>query len=469
MSPSPADPTAVATPRAPATGPGLGRLYVIAGSTAILVLLHVIYVHYVSPLFGSAVYRYVEPSTSSLIAHGLIALCPALWLPLRITRPSQIAYWFHYYALYMPAVLIPLYLGEIEETRLLLFSLLLLVLFAGIGLSHHLPLLSVVRPKMGARTFLAGLLLASAAVLGLTVVLVGIRGFSLDLTTVYDVRGEMDAFVERHGARMVYLTTWAGNVIHPALLALGLATRRRWLVVVGVGGQLVLFWALALKSILFSVPLSLVLYFLLRRREASFATRFITGICIVIPVCLFIDSFLEIPWATALTLRRIMVVPGVLTGYYLDFFGQNPHLFLSDNVLSAFFDYPYRMGVTNLIGMTYLNDVTASANVNYWVSAYAHFGLVGLPVFTLLFAVYGWLYDSLARGRSLVVTGILMGLPAITLTNSSLQTSLLTHGLGVLLVVLYFLPRSATGGTGTAEERVGETEPAPSSRALEPA
>ncbi len=419
----------------------LRRLYVIMGSVTILILLHVIYVYYISPRFGSAIYRYLKPDWASLLAHGVIACLPSLWMPIKIERPSQVAYWIHYFALYMPVILIPLYLGNLEPMRLYFYSLLFLALFGGIWFSQFLPLLKIPRFNLGWRSFCTLLIATSSFVILYTILSTGISGFSLNLATIYDTRSEMDSFVQKHGARIVYLTTWVGNAIHPTLIAIGLVKRRPLLLAFGIFGQLILFWTMALKSILFSIVLAVAIYHLLKKRNGSFGVRFISGICIFIPLCLFIDSFMEIPWATALSSRRIMIVPGMLTGNYLDFFDKNPFIFMSDNLLSSFFEYPYRMGVPNLIGMEYLNDVNASANVNYWASAYAHFGVVGLVVFTLLFITFMWIYDSLAYGRHLFITGIMISLPAITLTNSSLQTSLLTHGLGVLVIVLYFLPK----------------------------
>jgi hypothetical protein len=81
-----------------------------------------------------------------------------------------------------------------------------------------------------------------------------------------------------------------------------------------------------------------------------------------------------------------------------------------------------------------------SANANFWADAYANFGYAGIVCFTLLLALVLWLYDSGSAGRDRYVTALVIALPAFAVANSGLLTSLLTHGIGLAMLLMYLMP-----------------------------
>ena len=52
----------------------------------------------------------------------------------------------------------------------------------------------------------------------------------------------------------------------------------------------------------------------------------------------------------------------------------------------------------------------------------------------------------LGSSRNSMVVGILAGSAAIALVNASVFTSLLTHGVGLTLAMIYFMPASRDNG-----------------------
>jgi hypothetical protein len=51
------------------------------------------------------------------------------------------------------------------------------------------------------------------------------------------------------------------------------------------------------------------------------------------------------------------------------------------------------------------------------------------------------LLDGVAAGRDLRVTGAIAGLMAFPLSNSAFLTTILTHGLGLAVLLLFLMPR----------------------------
>jgi hypothetical protein len=138
---------------------------------------------------------------------------------------------------------------------------------------------------------------------------------------------------------------------------------------------------------------------------------------------------------------RMTALPGLLTGYYYEFFSSHPQAHLGHSILSSLVDYPYAVEPPYLIGARYFHSASNDANANIWADAYANFGYAGIVLFTILFAILLWLYDSIATGsRNTRVAALAIGLPAFALANGGLLTSLLTNGVALAMLLVYLMP-----------------------------
>ena len=113
---------------------------------------------------------------------------------------------------------------------------------------------------------------------------------------------------------------------------------------------------------------------------------------------------------------------------------------LSHSILGRFLEYPYEAPPPELIGAEHFGTYEARANGNLWADAFANFGAAGMLGFSAVLAVFLWIYDCAARGSDYYVALALLAMPAISLSNSAMLTSILTHGLGLGLVLLLLLP-----------------------------
>ena len=104
----------------------------------------------------------------------------------------------------------------------------------------------------------------------------------------------------------------------------------------------------------------------------------------------------------------------------------------------------------------------SNANVHLWGYGYASLGFPGMFLFTVLLWGVLWVYDSVAQGRDPKITTIMIGIPAFTLANTSLLTSLLHHGVALAILLVALLPK-APEAQKPAEERHKEDDSPPSS------
>lgn len=413
----------------------------IGGVFVYTVALYLSYVHLISPVFGYLGLVYRPEGILPLVVVECLALLPSLWMPVRMRRPSQIIYLLLYLWWVIPFFLGSAFTGILPLHRIILFGLLFCGVLAAIRLIYLAPLMHI--PKVVKTQ--GGFWLAFISIAGLTYGYLGWQyDFSVEIPSlrkVYLQRGEFRQTVTGIGA---YIFNWVAKAINPFLIARGYVNWNPLLFGVGVGGQLLLFAMSGLKAVLFSGLLLAAAIIALQGRGKNFGNWIVWGLVILVGLTAYIDNHLEMNLATSLFVRRLLFVPGLNASYYFDFFSSNHHTLFGHSIFNFFIDYPYDIRPAKLIGDVYVNSASGidiSANANFWADAYASFGILGILFFSAGLAGVLWLADSLAKGCQLKLAVLMLAYPAYILTNTKLQTTLLTHGLGLVLLILYLLPR----------------------------
>ena len=153
------------------------------------------------------------------------------------------------------------------------------------------------------------------------------------------------------------------------------------------------------------------------------------------------------PIMNALFIHRMVIIPGVVTGYYYDFFSHHPFEMLAHSILKPFLSSPYREAPAFVIGRYYWSSAKMDANANLWASAYSDFGFLGMLFFSALLGIVLNLYDKLSENLDLRFACMVIAFPTMILANASLLTSLLTGGIGLLIITLLFVPRDVVGAS----------------------
>lgn len=398
------------------------------------------YVYVVSPAFSYMGYRYqVLPLWLSTFSWGA-ALVPAFWLPYSITRPSQVVYWILYILVLVPGILVPAWTLTIDSLQVLQLQSILLTAFALLGLVQKLPLLKIPRLRISDRAF--WLIIGGLCVTFYVFIMArfGLRFSLLSFADVYDVRAEYAADLVASGRLVAYAVSWQGYVINPFFISTGLVKRRPVLIGVGLVGQLLLYSLTGSKSVFLSGIYVLGLLIALGAGAKRFGLLVSWGSAAVVGIATSLDLLLDSIIWSSLFVRRLIATPGLLTGYYYDFFSTNPKLFLSHSILQPLITYPYSLSPPHLIGYFYFGNADTGANANLWAEAYANFGLLGIVMFTLVFGLLLWVFDSFAVDKDQRTTALTLGIPAFALSNSALFTSFLTHGIGLAFLLIYLMP-----------------------------
>ncbi len=428
------------------------RLLLIVGVCAYVGCFQWMYINYLYPVFGYYGFDYNPPATKYLALAWGLSLLPSLWMPLTLTRASQLAYWILYITVLIPCMVVPIYaeVGTPAETAVLMVTL-----FAGFaitGLGYLVPLMPLGSPNISSSFFWK--LFASIA-LGLTVWVYLVFRHTLNIVSfgdVYDVRFGADDLIE--GTKVSYALMWLSGAINPFLMAWGFFYKRPWMVVGGVLGQPLIYSSLGTKGSISSVLFISAFYFLLKPGRIPFALKLSWGVALLLGgLCL---SYV---WAGGsagpvqslllfLILMRTFGTPGLTVAQYYDFFQRNPLTHMSHvSVVNWFIPYPYANFLGLEVGYAYSGDPTYDATANLWAfDGLASFGLPGVLLISVFCALVFWMLDSAAQKHEQRFAALVISYAAYNLANISIFTSLFSGGLFLLIVFLYLAPVRGGGG-----------------------
>ena len=232
-----------------------------------------------------------------------------------IERVSSFVLWLLYLVVVCTGILVPFWTGTLHGPRVLQFSFFLLISLGLASLMTTLPTIQLPRLAIGNSLFWSLVLLA---IVGIWASIVALFGFPERLPSVYEVyqvRGEFKAEVQRRGAGILWGIVWVGNVLAPMTMAFAVRRRRPLLWAGLLAIQLTLFAIAGFKTLLFAPVLIAGLIVLLAWRKAPFALVLVAAALFSVAACIAVDMFVGRPLLDMLLVRRVLIMPGLLSGY----------------------------------------------------------------------------------------------------------------------------------------------------------
>jgi len=264
-------------------------------------------------------------------------------------------------------------------------------------------------------------------------------GFSLNfnLIKVYEIRKK---YIQANIPFSGYLFNWVGHIISPVFFAIFFTQRKWFLLGLVLFLQILLFSITGLKNFLFILLFVPVLIWVANRKDPIIWVAI--GLIILILLGMLAYFLINDLWVLSLFTRRTLLVPAQLSFFYYDFFSKSGPIFLSQHRLFRnFLDYPYELLPSHLIGKVYFNSPEMGANNGIYADAYMNFGFLGFILWAFLLATILRLVDSLSKDKEAAITFVAIFMPILSIINSALFTTLLTHGLLLSLLLLYLLPK----------------------------
>lgn len=417
------------------------RAWAISFIALYVYLLYLLYFLLADVYVSQGVILARDINVFALISMSLYAMVPACFIPLRIIKPSVMTLWIVYFMVYIPTCIIPILMGKLPfYVDFLYVNSCLLSLFLLYQLCFIRPLNITLISAKKIKNILWFLLFLISLIIFVLYFYYFLPIMKIvGLLRVYNQRSNYTNILQNIDLPgVVYLFNWAGQVFSPLLLTFGVFERRASLIVLGLIFTVIVYAAAALKGVIF-LPLAILgLYWLLMKNLLTFKSLSI--VCCAILLISFVNPFI----AGVFTLRMI-VTPGILSLWYVNFSINNPLVYMSNSIFKYFINYPYPLSPSQEVA-NYNIGTVFDANAHFWASGSVDFGyLFGPLIATAILFVFLWFYDSIAmRLRAhhynyYLLSGIMLLSFIGALINSAILTALLTSGGLITLLVVYFI------------------------------
>ena len=396
-------------------------------------MLDVSYIGFVSIVFVSSGFD-INPSLSGYLISWLLTVGSLPILSNKLCRVSDYLFLLSVSTLILP--LASLYGLSGRELFPLAVTFLSIVLIKCIV--HFVPVVAIRLPvKNGVRhaTFLS---LFMVCLLIVWYIISGATDyFNLSPAKVYEYR-EASAKVANVGM-MAYVNSWVYQIFSMFAFSVFLYRKKYFFAFFVFVVQVFFYGVSAHKSVLLYPFMILSVWAYLRKsRDLSFV---ILLFCLIVIAGVTSWYLFDDVWIGSLFIRRVFYVPALLTYDYFNFFQDNERIFWSNSILSDFSDYPHDLGLAYLIGD--YNGSGASANNGLISSGYAHAGLFGVVIYSIVFGLLIKIIDITSKSMPIWFALCLVIIPyRNALISSDLLTVLLTHGLLLACFLLLLSSRS---------------------------
>lgn len=427
------------------------RIANVACVSVYLFLFQLSYREIVYPSFNYFGMGWNNVGTMSMVFVWLMNLSLAFVMPIKYERPSQVFLAVQFLIVFLPATIVCLN-TSIPVLPINQVFPMLVAMYAGLciqtavthasGVVARTP--SLPKGEVTPAQLLLGLGAITFVVLGSAVyVLRDIFQFS----SMEGLNAQRDLLDQASlGLFFRYGLAWQSMVFLPAVFAAGLMLRGRHgflALVVGVVGYVLLFGLTATKAALLAPFFLVCFFFLLSDRVRLFIGVFALGLSLL--VCLpFVMKWLGADedmrmWYVRIINFRILSVPHLLYAQYLDFFSQHPLTYGSHaSVVNAFIAYPYEREISMIIGEYYYPGSKMNANAGTWAQdGIAGFGVAGIVLISCALSAVMVILDFVARRHDKRWVGTSLVMVTLFLSNASLFTTLLTGGLGLVILFLF--------------------------------
>jgi hypothetical protein len=423
-----------------------------------------LYVGAVAWIFSSLITRYygyygLGATSPELPVVGILAglaIFPSLWLPIALTRPSDLIIGVTYVVIYIPALLVLPFTSNplLESSDCLEVGGLLLVGMYLLHIVRFLPSPMVDSQKnffgdQRQHQHVVVYVLTAICVLVFAVTRGSSSGIAIGYDEIYTRRAEFMAARESSTSAVIasYAAGWLFGTLVPIIFSYLFFKRRRLLAVaLSFCVSILIYITTSYKAVMLE-PLFLSAAAI---AVASFRKTFQTAICAGLLVALLPACYLatqteklsgpELEYV-GLVPFRTLAVPALALTQYRDFFSANPKTYLSHvRGFSLIITYPYMKPLPAVIGNRYYGPTMEGANAGVWATdGFAAFGSIGIPISSVLLGVVLMLYDSLAKKEDLRVSTVALTFIALSLSSVSLFTTLLTQGWIIPFAAMLFL------------------------------
>ncbi|ELB2272106.1 oligosaccharide repeat unit polymerase [Vibrio parahaemolyticus] len=408
-------------------------------------ILPYIYIYSVYPMYEYMGFTYTRDlNIYSGITISFFAFIGSMLLPKHIDKPTSLLFTVTFFLIYCPSVSMMYIVTNLEYEVILSNCLVLWACLLIIFTFSNINIPNISYKRLGITAFKT-IFFSTLFISLLSIFIFYNFSFSnlmmvFDFSQTYDIR---EGFRDISVPQIVkYMFFAASKALVPLLFLYALKEKNKTLALLAFLIQVCIFAVSGHKSVFLGVILVYLSWQYLSRNGCIRVYSISLGLVVFCSISSILDWMFGYNFLVNIFTRRMILVPGMLSGMYYEFYFNNEYARLAYSLLSSVFPYNYSSTPPFVIGNYYFDSDFMSANVNYVASGFAEFGYLGMIVFVSLASV---LYKSLDmaasnnKESSFVICALL--LPTWVLVDSSLLTAMITHGLLLISIIVLFYPK----------------------------
>ena len=432
--------------------PIIKRTLFIALVILFIIILNCVYKDFVTKYYSYMGFDYNNNlDTFNIFISWLLALLPALWMPIKIRRPSQLIYIVFYLTIYIPPLFL-MYnfrLPTLAPKDILILNIVLFFGIISLGLEYLLPLIKVKYHPIKKNIFImVGSIISFIFIAYVITTQFQNLHFATSISEIYQIRADYKTRLLNNSSSLTsYAISWIAYVIVPFLFSFGLFFKKKGLIFTGITVSLLIYAINGFKALLFLPVLIFVINYLIKRWKSEFSIMLVLGFSglLLIPYLGTLFNFNENLMISIINVIpfRIFSVPAYILMEYYDFFTRFPPTYLSHvSIFSLFIKYPYQQYLSSLIPIFY-NGYGSGANASAWaMDGLAGFGLFGIVIISIFMGLVFLILDSSAKIYRVEFVVLCIVPTVINVTSTSIFTNLFSGGLILIILLFLVIPQS---------------------------
>lgn len=385
--------------------------------------------------------HYNPPPLAYTVLGILMAMLPALWMPVALTRPSFICYWWLYVSLLVPSMLVPFHVLDADPAQVVKLCAAMLGCFALLGASHLFPAIRLRSVTVDERVLYLGMLIPLIAIVVLITAQRGLN-FSLSISDMV-TRRLATRETMLGGSLFAYAYATVRSSVVPILLARGITRNSAFWTGVGLFGAIVCF-SLSAERTTFFTPLYLILLsVLVSRFRNSFGAWYLAGVTAAVLCCMSEYLLFQGSVLSTYISRRLLLVPSHVTACYFEYYSLHDFTYYSESLLKWIVEPRQALPTSYMIGETYFGSDEVNCTGNIWATGYSEFGFSGMLITTALLGVLFRTMDGVVTSKNFSEGCLIAGLMGMSWSEVSLFTSLLSNGVVSSIFLLSLHPAAS--------------------------
>ena len=413
-----------------------------AALTVYKFLLDIIYINFMSVVVAYYGFLYEPTLTRTICSWSLYILCLTL-IKSDFKKPSDFFLFIFWISIVAPMFV----LMEFSDKSVIFFGY-SVVCFLVLSFTVRLPDVKLPKIKNGNKLVMTISLVTVILMFSMFFVKGGFGKINFDLTLVYELREETATVY--FGGIWGYITTWAAKIFIPFLLSVALFKKKYLVVALIICIQILVYGITGHRSMAILSLIAIVIFLARNKRHKNFYIISVFMVCLCLVYVLHI--YFEDLNISSTIFRRAIFLPSYLNYSYYEFFSVNEYVYYSNTIFSKMIDYPYGdVKLTHVVAGELLGTPFTGANTGFLGSSFAHGGPIGMLIISIFVGIVLKLFNSTCKSSNDTCFYLSFGsIPVLAmLTSAAFFTSLLTHGVLLLLLLTWLYQFNAQPNRNT--------------------